>query len=167
MFPEIDDLRARVVTLEKKLALLEDAADSTLFAEPRRKMQQSIRRRSKAKLFGIPLWEIAMGPDLLRGERCGHAKAIFAMGDIATGVFSMGGIARGLFAFGGVAFGGLTFGGLSLGLVGALGGAAIGLGFSAGGLAVGTVAIGGAAFGLFSIGGLAIGLHRIGPPLPF
>jgi len=165
MFPEIDDLRARVATLEKKLTLLEDAADSTLFAEPRRRFQRSIRRRSKTEIFGLPLWEFALGPDSLRGERCGHAKAIFAMGDIATGVFAFGGIARGLFAFGGLALGGMTFGGLSLGLLVALGGGAIGLGFSAGGLAVGTVAVGGAAFGLFSVGGLAVGLHRIGPPL--
>src|SRR5262245_47649332 len=167
MFPEVDDLRARVVKLEKRLAILEDQTPAPTVTVSRRKFRQCVRRRSKTEVLGLPLWEVALGPDLSRGQRCGHARAIFAMGDIATGVFAMGGIARGLFAFGGLAFGGLTFGGVSLGLVMALGGVAIGLGFSAGGLAVGTVAVGGAALGLFSIGGLAVGLHRIGPPLPF
>jgi hypothetical protein len=154
MFPEVDNLRARVVKLEKKMAILEDQTSAPLAVPVSRgRFRQSVRRRSKTELFGLPLWEVALGPDPSRGEGCGHAKAIFAMGDIATGVFAMGGVARGLFAFGGVALGGLTFGGLSLGLFVAVGGAAIGLGFSA--------------LGLFSIGGLAIGLHRIGPPLPF
>jgi hypothetical protein len=167
MFPEVDDLRARVVKLEKKLAILEDQTFAPAVTVWGRRHRHCVRRRSTTELLGLPLWEVAWGADFSRGERCGHAKAIFAMGDIATGVFAMGGIARGLFAFGGVAFGGFTFGGLSLGLVVALGGAAIGLGFSAGGLAVGTVAIGGAALGLFSVGGLTVGLHRIGPPLRF
>jgi hypothetical protein len=167
MFPEIDDLRARVVKLEKRLAILEDTTSAPPVSLARRRLRRSVRRRSEAELFGLPLWEVALGPDLEQGQRCGHAKAILAMGDIATGVFAMGGLARGLFACGGVALGGFTFGGVSLGLIVALGGVAIGLGFSAGGLAVGTIAIGGAAVGLFSIGGLAVGPHRIGPPLPF
>jgi len=167
MYPEIDDLRARVVSLEKRIGLIEDAANATAFGAPRQAYARSIRRRSKTEMFGLPLWEIALGPNALRGETQGHAKAIFALGDVATGVFALGGLARGLFAMGGLAVGGVTFGGLSLGLLVALGGGAIGLGFSAGGLALGTVAVGGAAIGITSIGGLAIGLNRIGPPLPF
>jgi len=165
MVPEIDDLRARVGSLEKRLALIEDAASATALSAPRQSYPKSIRRRSKTEVFGLPLWEIALGPDVLRGEMRGHAKAIFALGDIATGVFALGGLARGLFAMGGLAMGAVTLGGCSLGLLVAIGGGAIGLGFSAGGLAVGTVAVGGAALGIVSVGGLSIGIHRIGPPL--
>lgn len=165
MFPELDDLRARVAALEKKLAVLEQVATPATpgtFVSP---YARGVRRRSQAELFGIPLWEIATGPDLARGEQRGHAKAIFAIGDIATGLFALGGIARGGFCLGGVAMGLVTFGGCSLGLLAALGGCAIGLGLSVGGLAVGYIAIGGAAIGIFSLGGLAVGLKNFGPPL--
>src|SRR5262245_35307911 len=167
MYTETDDLRARVVSLEKRITLIEDAASATALGASRQTYARGVRRRSKTEIFGLPLWEIALGPDVLRGETRGHAKAIFALGDIATGVFALGGLARGLFAMGGLAMGGVTLGGFSLGLLVALGGGAIGLGFSAGGLAVGTVAVGGAAFGLVAIGGLAVGVVRMGPPLPF
>jgi hypothetical protein len=167
MFPELDELRSRVVSLEKRLALIEDAATAAALGAPQRLYTRSIRRRSKTEIFGLPLWEIALGPDIERGETRGHARAIFALGDVATGVFSLGGVARGLFAMGGVAMGGVTFGGVSLGLLVALGGVAIGIGFSAGGLAIGTVAMGGSALGIVAIGGLAIGINRVGPPLPF
>jgi len=165
MFPEIDELRARVVNLEKKVALLEQSGTTWNGQSLTAGFRRSVRKRSQTELFGIPLWEVAMGPDITRGETRGHARAIFAMGDMATGVFAFGGLARGLFAFGGLALGGFTFGGFSLGLLVALGGVALGLGFSVGGLAVGSVAVGGAAFGIFAVGGLAVGLHRIGPPL--
>jgi hypothetical protein len=165
MFPEIDDLRARVATLEKKLAVLEQDGSAAAPVLYHSALGRGTRKRSKSELFGVPLWEIALGPDPSRGEQRGHAKAIFAMGDIATGLFAFGGVARGGFCFGGVAIGLVTFGGVSLGLLTALGGCAIGLGFSAGGLAIGTIAIGGAAFGLFAVGGLAVGIERIGPPL--
>jgi hypothetical protein len=167
VYPENDDLRARVVSLEERIGLIEDAANATALGARRQSYPyaRSVRRRSKTEVFGLPLWEIALGPDVLRGEMRGHAKAIFALGDIATGVFALGGLARGLFALGGVALGGVTLGGLSLGLLVALGGCAMGFGFSAGGLAVGTVAVGGAALGIVAVGGLAVGIHRIGPPL--
>jgi hypothetical protein len=164
MLPELDDLRARVAHLEKKLVTLEQEASQApvLF---HRRYARSTRKRSDAELFGIPLWEVALGPDPLRGERRGHAKAIFAIGDVATGLFAFGGVARGGFCFGGVAMGLVTFGGVSLGLLAAVGGCAIGLGLSVGGLAIGGAAFGGAAFGYFAMGGLAIGIERIGPPL--
>jgi len=166
MNTETDELRARVVLLEKRINSIEGAACAPGLGGQGLYLG-GVRRRSKTEVFGLPLWEIALGPDVLRGETRGHAKAIFALGDIATGVFALGGLARGLFAMGGLAMGGVTLGGCSLGLLVALGGCALGLGFSAGGLAVGTIAVGGAAFGLVAIGGLAIGVVRIGPPLPF
>lgn len=162
MFPEIDELRGRVAKLEKKLAVLEQVAvaDAASTALPLGNACRSFRKRSEIEFFGIPLWEIAMGPDLERGERIGHAKAIFAIGDMATGLFAVGGIARGGVTIGGVSFGLIAVGGGALGLLAAVGGAAIGLGLSVGGMAIGTVAIGGLAIGLFSIDGLAGVLPR-------
>ena len=64
---------------------------------------KGIRRESPRKFFGLPLWAIAIGPDWERGEMRGHARGIFALGDMATGWFAFGGLARGFFAFGGLA----------------------------------------------------------------
>jgi len=65
-------------------------------------------------------------------------------------------------AIGGLACGLITIGGLSLGLLFALGGAAIGFGVSVGGFAAGSVAFGGAAFGLsYALGGAAFGPSTI------
>lgn len=119
---------------------------------------KGIRRQSALKLAGLPLWSVAIGPDLAKGEVRGHAKGIFAFGDMATGVFAAGGLARGVFAFGGLAIGLASFGGLGIGLVVALGGAAIGA-FALGGGAAGAMAIGGGAAGHYAMGGGAVGTH--------
>jgi hypothetical protein len=77
---------------------------------------------------------------------------------IARGVVAIGNIAVGLVAIGGVACGVFTLGGASIGLLLAVGGAALGLGLSIGGLAVGSIAIGGAAVGfVYAVGGGAFG----------
>jgi hypothetical protein len=110
---------------------------------------KGIRRQSRYELFGLPLWEIAMGPDWERGEMRGHARAIFAFGDIATGGLACGGWARGLVALGG----------LAVGLV-AVGGAAVG-GIAVGGGALGLLALGGGACGYYAFGGGAVGVHTI------
>ena len=107
-----------------------------------------IRRESALKFAGLPLWSVALGPDLAKGEMRGHAKGILAFGDIATGVFAAGGLARGVVAFGGLAIGVASFGALGLGLVVALGGAA-----------AGGIAIGGGAAGVYAMGGGAVGSH--------
>src|SRR6266581_3113733 len=86
---------------------------------------KGIRRESPRKSCGLPLWAVAIGPDWERGEMRGHARGIFALGDMATGWFAFGGLARGLFAFGGLAIGLFAFGGAAIGVV-AVGGAAIG-----------------------------------------
>ena len=121
---------------------------------------RSIRRQSSHTVFGLPLWAIAIGPDLERGEMRGHARAIFALGDIATGWFAFGGLARGIFAFGGLAIGLVAVGGLSVGLLVALGGGAVG-GIAMGGGAVGAVAIGGGACGYYALAGAAVGVHTV------
>lgn len=72
---------------------------------------RGIRKRSEREIFGWPLWSVAMGPDVSRGEMRGHARGIFAFGDMATGWFAAGGIARGGVALGGVAIGVISFGG--------------------------------------------------------
>jgi hypothetical protein len=77
---------------------------------------------------------------------------------LARGVIAIGNIAVGGIAFGGLSCGLLAIGGLSLGILLALGGAAVGLGVSVGGLAIGSVALGGAAGGFFyAFGGGAVG----------
>jgi hypothetical protein len=110
---------------------------------------RTIRRQSPRRFCGLPLWAIAVGPDWERGEMRGHARAIFALGDIATGWFACGGLARGIFAVGGLATGLFAFGG------GAIGGIAFG------GAAIGLVAIGGGACGYYAFGGGAVGVHTV------
>jgi hypothetical protein len=109
---------------------------------------KGVRYQSALRLAGLPLWSIAIGPDLANGEVRGHAKGILAFGDMATGVFAAGGLARGVVAFGGLAIGLASFGGLGLGLIVALGGGA-----------AGAVAIGGGAAGHYAMGGGAVGTH--------
>jgi len=121
---------------------------------------KGIRREAPRKLFGLPLWAVAIGPDWERGEMRGHARGIFALRDMATGWFAFGGLARGLFAFGGLAIGPFAFGGAAIGLLVAVGGAAVD-GLAIGGGAVGGVAIGGGACGYDAFGGGAIGAHTV------
>jgi len=121
---------------------------------------KAIRRESARKFCGLPLWAIAVGADWERGEIRGHARGIFAFGDIATGWFAFGGLARGFFAFGGLAIGLFAFGGLAIGILVAVGGAAIG-GLALGGGAVGGIAIGGGVCGYYALGGGAVGAHTV------
>ena len=69
----------------------------------------------------------------------GHARAIIAIGDLATGVIATGRISHGLIAIGALSLGGLTMGYIS-----------------AGGLAVGYYALDSATFGEF----VWSGIHR-------
>jgi hypothetical protein len=117
---------------------------------------RGVRRRSTTKFAGWPLYEIAMGPDIEHGELRGHARAIVAIGDVATGVIAIGGWARGGLAIGGCAMGLISFGGCAIGVLAAVGGVAIG-GVAVGGAAVGIVAIGGAALGYWGMGGAVFG----------
>ncbi len=52
---------------------------------------RGIRKTSSIKIFGLPLYDIAMGPDPERGTMRGHARGIIAIGDTARGVFAIGG----------------------------------------------------------------------------
>lgn len=119
---------------------------------------RGVRIRSSSSFGGMPLFDIAIGPDPSRGEMRGHAKGIVAIGDMATGVLAMGGLARGIVSFGGLAVGLVSLGGLSLGVLAAVGGLAIG-GVAIGGAAVGGVALGGGAYGYYACGGGAGGVH--------
>lgn len=122
-----------------------------------------VRRKSEREFLGLPLYAIALGPDPERGEVRGHAKAVFAVGDIATGVVAVGGWARGVFALGGLATGLVAFGGLSVGLLAAFGGLALSALLAVGGGAIGTLAIGGASLGHYAVGGSAFGNYVVGP----
>src|SRR5262245_34044724 len=119
---------------------------------------KGVRRQSKHTLGGMPLWSVALGPDMDKGEIRGHAKGGFAVGDVATGVVAVGGMARGVVALGCLAFRLASFGGLGIGLVLALGGGAIGT-LAFGGGAAGAIAIGGGAAGVYAMGGSAVGAH--------
>ena len=148
-----EDLERRVSELEKRLASVPGTG-----AFPFR----GIRKRAAWGLGDIPFYDIAIGPDPSRGEMRGHAKGIFAFGDMATGVVALGGLARGVVAFGGLAAGLVSFGGLSLGVLLAAGGLAIGS-LAFGGGAVGGVAVGGGAAGYYACGGGALGVHTWSP----
>lgn len=159
MSDDPESLRDQVDELEREVAVLRQG-----------QRQQTIRRRSEATFLEIPIWEIAVGPDPESGEVRGHARAIVAIGDIATGWLAIGGFARGIVAIGGCAIGGIAIGGVSIGLLAALGGLAIGtiaVGGAAGGLlalgggAVGYVAVGGGAFGYYACGAGAVGEHVV------
>lgn len=121
---------------------------------------KGVRRQAARKFFGLPLWAVAYGPDWEKGEMRGHARGIFAFGDMATGWFACGGLARGIVAIGGLAIGLFAFGGAAIGLLVAIGGGAIG-GLAFGGGAVGVVAIGGGACGYYAFGGGAAGVHTV------
>ena len=142
------ELDVRVDRLEKELAVL------------RGRGVRGVRRRASWGIGNLPMWEVAVGPDLEKGESRGHAKAVFAVGDIATGFVALGGWARGVVALGGLATGLVSFGGLSIGALVAAGGLAIGSA-AFGGAAVGVVAIGGGALGEYACGGGAAGTHVI------
>ncbi|WP_339911026.1 hypothetical protein [Symmachiella dynata] len=129
-----EDLEARVEKLEHELQVEQNS----------HKAKKSVRARSHKKLLGVPLYDVAIGPDFESGEARGHAKGIFAIGDQATGVIAVGGIAQGGVAIGGLACGLLSLGGCAFGLLGVVGGVALG-GFAYGGVAIGLKAIGGVA----------------------
>ena len=143
-----EELARRVERLETELAATRGIA------------YRGVRKRSSWCMGELPLYEIAIGPDPESGEMRGHAKAIIAIGDIATGFVALGGIARGLIAVGGLSVGLLSFGGLSIGVLAAIGGLAIGS-LAFGGAAIGGVAIGGGAVGQYACGGAAYGEHVI------
>jgi len=153
---KIEQIEAEVQALREEVQHLKQHPRKAMHAH-----QRVVRKRSEGTLFGMPIYDIALGPDLEKGELRGHARGFFAIGDIATGVFALGGIARGVFALGGIALGFFAFGGLSVGLLLAMGGAAIGS-LAVGGAAVGLVAIGGAAVGVVAIGGAAYGYYAWG-----
>ena len=140
--------------LEKRVAELESVVARGLFET------RAVRRHSGATIAGIPILDIALGPDFAHGEMRGHAKGIIAIGDVATGVVAIGGVARGAVALGGIAIGLLGFGGFSLAALAAAGGIAVG-GIALGGAALGGVAIGGAAGGYYACGGAAVGDHVV------
>jgi hypothetical protein len=103
--------------------------------------------RSVATLGGWPLVHVCVGADPVT-MRPKVAKGVVAVGNVAVGGIAIAGVACGL----------ISFGGLSVGLVCALGGAALGVGLSVGGFAVGAIAVGGAAVGFaHAIGGTAFG----------
>ena len=147
MSDRTEALNERVARLEREVASLRSFPGGRY---------RGVRKRSQAELLGLPLWEIATGPNPDRGEIRGHAKAIIAIGDIATGFLAIGGYARGAVALGGLAIGAIALGGAAIGALLAIGGAAVG-GVAIGGAAAGGIAMGGGAAGYYAFGGDACG----------
>lgn len=147
--------------LQERIEALEDEVAELRAKQHPRHVQRGVRKRSEAVYFGMPLWEVASGPDPEHGELRGHARAIFAVGDIATGVFALGGIARGVFCLGGLTFGCFTIGGVAMSLILAFGGVAISS-IAIGGVAIGGVALGGAAIGGVAIANAGVGYYAKG-----
>ena len=146
------DLERRVSELEGRLAAYERGG--------RLGSGAGVRRRASWGIGDIPFYDIALGPDLSRGELRGHARGVIAIGDVATGFLAVGGVARGVVAIGGLAAGLLGVGGLSIGILAGLGGLAIG-GVAVGGGAIGGVALGGGVVGYYACGGAAAGSHVV------
>jgi hypothetical protein len=147
---ERGDLEKRIAELEGQVAALRRG----------RFPVRGIRKRASWGIGDLPFYEVALGPDVERGELRGHAKAVFAVGDLATGVVAIGGLSRGVVALGGLAAGVISLGGLSIGLLSAVGGLAIGT-LALGGGVIGGVAIGGGAAGYYACGGGAVGTHIV------
>ena len=141
--------------LEKRVRELEDEVRLLRGRRPGR-----VRYRSAAGIGDLPLVSIALGPDLEKGERRGHARGVVAIGDIATGLVAIGGLATGGIAIGGLSLGLASLGGLALGVLFAVGGLAVG-GTAVGGAAIGRVAAGGGAVGEYACGGGAFGTHVV------
>ena len=74
-----EELEKRVERLEKEIASIKGTA------------YRGIRKRAGWGLGNLPFYDIALGPDLSRGELRGHARGVIAVGDIATGVLAVGG----------------------------------------------------------------------------
>ncbi len=131
-------------------------------------MPLAMRKRSARTVCGLPLFDIAFGPDAGSGQRFGRARGIVAIGDTACGWLAVGGRAWGIVAIGGVAGGLVAVGGLAIGLLAiaglaigglVLGGCAVGIDAYAGGLAVGYRASGTVAIGYYARGLQAWGKH--------
>ncbi len=147
--------------IERELGCVADWAKNFVDASDLPKATYSsnyVQRKSKTKLFGVPLVHVAFGS---KNNRIQTARGIIAIGNTAFGVIALGGMARGIIAIGGFSMGLISFGGFSLGLLLALGGFALAP-FAFGGFAIGVLSVGGFALGYYATGGFAAGHTAIG-----
>lgn len=79
-------------------------------------LHKPIRRRSDRTFAGLPLFDIAYGPDPDRDEPHGRARGIITIGDEARGWFALGDSARGYIALGRNARGVIALGGKAMDL---------------------------------------------------
>ena len=106
-----------------------------------RSRRRGKRAASSTMIMGMPLWSVAFGPDLEKGELRGHAHGIFALGEIATGIVAVGAVAVGVFTLAPISIGVIAVGAVAMGGV-AMGAVSIGI------LSYGAVALGVFAYGL-------------------
>lgn len=163
VFPEIPGVRYSETYQHASLGIENDfQPEQTIIAAqiaPQAPKENTIyRKRSKVRIFGLPLWEVAFNlinkSGRVRYVRMAKARAIIAVGDSATGIVAIGSFAKGIVAVGqtslGVfAFGTGTFGVFAVGLM------SIGL-FSAGILSGGFISFGAIVLSYISVGFLTI-----------
>ena len=82
MKEESEQLKRRITTIEQDIAMLKKRGYS----------YQGIRKRSNQFIWGLPLYDVAIGPDAQKGEIRGYARGIIPIGDIATGVLALGAV---------------------------------------------------------------------------
>lgn len=101
MRDDSNQLRQRIEALEQEVAAL----------KARGFPYRGLRKRSRRSLWGLPLYNTALGPDPATGEVRGHARGVVALGGLAVGVvLGIGGLSTGLLALGGLAIGGGAWG---------------------------------------------------------
>ncbi len=83
MAEDSEQLQQKVDALEREVAALKYGSGRC-----------GVRKRSRNYVWGLPLYDIAIGPDADKSEVRGHARGIVAVGDIATGIVAVGGFAR-------------------------------------------------------------------------
>lgn len=55
-----------------------------------------MRKTSSRRVWGMPFYDIALGPCPERNQRRGEARGVIAIGGLALGVVSLGGLGCGL-----------------------------------------------------------------------
>ena len=138
-------------------------------APPAPKENMIYRRRSRVRIFGLPLWEIAFNLIRRKGNlqyapRNAQARAVIAIGDSAVGFVAIGGFARGViacghFAVGLVAGGSGAFGVFGIGLM------SFGV-FACGALSAGFLSLGAITAGFASVGWLTIARYAFSRSSP-
>ena len=150
-----DEYQHAHLGIENDLPPVQNLSAAGQIAPPAPKENTIYRRRSRIRVFGLPLWEVAFNLIRKKGNtqyapRNAKARAVFAVGDSATGIVAIGSFARGIVAVGQFGIGLVTFGTGGVGVV------------SIGIMSFGLLTFGAIAAGLISFGAISAGLVTVG-----